>query len=84
MAYCRYYQAHVNRSECWFFVGAMRSFEYMSFDRTIDLPSSLFEFFVSEAMEEQFLVVMSYFQDKGVISGLKRLPNRLINPQEVV
>ena len=84
MNYCDYYQAHIKRSECWFFVGALRSFEYMCFDRTLDLPTSLFEFFVPPAMEEQFLNIMDFFQKQGIVSNFKKLPNRLLDPQQTV
>jgi len=84
MSYCTYYQAKVKRDECWFFVGIMRSMENMSFDRTLDLPASIFEFFVPPIMEEKFLSVMSYFQKKGIVSDLQKIPNRLLDPQEKV
>lgn len=84
MSYCQYYQAHVKRSECWFFVGVMRSLEHMSFDRTLDLPTSLFEFFVPETMEEQFLSIMDFFKKQSIVTSLKKLPNRLLDPAELV
>ena len=84
MSYCQYYQAHVKRSECWFFAGIFRSFEYMGFDRTLDLKNSIFEFFVPDAMEDQFLRLMNYFQDAGIVSNLQKLPNRLLDPEEKV
>jgi len=62
----------------------MRSMENMSFDRTLDLPSSIFEFFVPSIMEDKFLSVMGYFQKKGIVSNLQKLPNRLIDPEEKV
>ncbi len=84
MAYCQYYQGQVKRNDCWFFVGIMRSFEHLMFDRTIDLPSSTFEFFVPDSMEEQFLSIMDYFQKKGIVSNLQKLPNRLLDPAAVI
>lgn len=84
MSYCQYYQAHVDRSECWFFVGVMRSFEHMNFDRTLDLQNSIFEFFVPETMEDQFLRIMDYFKRHNIVSDLKKLPNRLLDPTELV
>jgi len=84
MSFCQYYQAQVKREECWFFVGIMRSLEHMSFDRTLDLASSLFEFFVPESMEDQFLSIMDYFQKQGIVHDLKKLPNRLMDPAETV
>lgn len=84
MQYCQYYQANVKRDECWFFVGVMRSLEHMSFDRTLDLSSSLFEFFVPESMEDQFLSIMDYFKKQNIITDLKKLQNRLLNNAELV
>ncbi len=84
MSFCQYYQARVMRKECWFFVGIMRSLEHMSFDRTFDLATSLFEFFVPASMEDQFLSIMDYFQKQGVVHDLKKLPNRLMDPLETV
>jgi hypothetical protein len=84
MQYCQYYQGNVKRDECWFFVGAMRSFEHMSFDRTLDLSSSLFEFFVPEVMENQFLKIMDFFKKQGIVTNLKKLPNRLLDSAELV
>ena len=84
MNYCKYYQAQVKRSECWFFAAILRSFEHMAFDRTLDLKNSIFEFFVPDAMEDQFLSLMDYFQDAGIVSNLQKLPNRLLDPKEIV
>ena len=84
MNYCQYYQADVKRSECWFFVGIMRSYENMSFDRTLKIETSTFEFFVPDAMEERFLKVMEYFQNNDIVQNLKKLPNRLTNPNETI
>lgn len=77
MMNCHYYQAHVFRADCWFFVALLRSFEHVAFDRTLDLEASIFEFFVPQEMEQQFLSIMSYFQKKGIVSHLTSLPNRL-------
>jgi len=35
-------------------------------------------------MEDKFLSVMGYFQKKGIVSNLQKLPNRLIDPEEKV
>ena len=77
MSYCSYYQANVRRADCWFFVSILRTFEYVVFDRTLDAEESLFEFFVPPAMEPTFLEFMNYFMKDGLISNLKKLPNRL-------
>jgi len=84
MNHCSYYQANVKRSECWFLAAIFRSYEHLAFDRTLDLSTSLFEFFVPESMEKEFLKIMSYFQEKGIVRDLKKLPNRLLDPAEKV
>lgn len=75
--YCSYYQAHIERELCWFVTATMRSYEHVAFDRTIDPATSLFEFFVPTATEKYFLELMVYFQAKGLVSNLQKLPNRL-------
>ncbi len=75
-----YYQAQVDPAHAWFFVGVLRSFEHMAFDRTLDVQTSLFEFFVPQDTEKHFLDLMSYFQQERIISNLKNLPNRLAEP----
>jgi hypothetical protein len=77
MSYCAYYQAHVPRATCWFFVAALRSYEHLAFDRTFDTASSTFEFFVPTDLESYFIELMNYFQAEGIISNLTKLPNRL-------
>jgi hypothetical protein len=75
--YCPYYQACVKRELCWFVTAALRSYEHTAFDRTIDTSTSLFEFFVAPSSENNFLQVMAYFEAEGLVSDLKKLPNRL-------
>lgn len=82
--YCAYYQAHVVREQCWFVTAALKSYEHIAFDRTIDTASSLFEFFVAPSTEKYFLEIMGYFQEEGLVSGLVKLPNRLIDSLEQV
>ena len=77
--YCSYYQAHVQRELCWFVTASLRSYEHVSFDRTLDPATSLFEFFVPQDTEKYFLEVMAYFESEGLVSDLKKLPNRLEN-----
>lgn len=80
--YSVYYQAHVDRSSCWFVVAVFKSFEHMLFDRTIDVEKSTFEFFVAPAAEKIFLQVMDYMQKEGHVSDLQKLPNRLADLAE--
>jgi len=82
MNLCLYYQAEIKRSECWFFVGILRSFEYIAFDRTIDLSTSTFEFFVPKEQEQNFLNFIKLFEGEDIVKNLQKLPNRLASSQE--
>ena len=82
--YCPYYTANVDRHQSYFFVAIIKAYDNMVFDRTIDLETSLFEFFVAPDYEEQFLSVMATFETQGLVSNLSKLPNRLQNPHELV
>ncbi len=84
MDYCSYYQATIKREDCWFLTSIIRSFEHVVFDRTVDVQNSVFEFFVPESMEAEFLHIMRYFQDQGIASNLVKLPNRLMDAAEKV
>lgn len=77
MLYCLYYQANIKSSECYFFVAILRSLEHVAFDRTLDKKTSLFEFFVPEATYKEFLAFIKDFQNMGIVSNFKELPNRL-------
>ncbi len=79
MKYCSYYQAYVNQQQSWFVVAALKGYDHMSFDRTHDTPSSLFEFFVPQDMENVFLSVIKRLEKMGLITDLKKIENRLIN-----
>lgn len=82
--YCSYYQAQVQRELCWYVTAALRSYEHISFDRTLDPATSLFEFFVPVSTEKPFLALMNYFQAEGLVHNFKKLPNRLANLTEQV
>lgn len=82
--FCTYYQAHVNKSDCLFFVAILRSFDHLAFDRTLDQPNQIFEFFVPEAMEEKFLKIITFFEKNGIVKNVRRLPNRLLDETEKV
>ena len=77
---CLYYQAHINKKDCWFFVAIFRSFEHLAFDRTLDKKSSLFEIFVSPSQQKLFETIMIRFQEVGVVLDFEKLPNRLLVP----
>lgn len=82
--YCSYYQAQVERELCWYVTAALRSYDHISFDRTLDPTTSLFEFFVPSSTEPYFLAVMTYFESNGLVYNFKKLPNRLENLTEQV
>jgi hypothetical protein len=82
--YCSYYQANVQRELCLYMVAALRSFEHLAFDRTLDATTSLFEFFVPTSTEEYFLTLMNHLESEGLIYDFKKLPNRLADSSEQV
>jgi len=81
--FCSYYQAYVNREQSWFVVAALKGYDHLSLDRTLDVATSLFEFFVPPAQEELFLQVIARLQEKNLIRDLQKLPNRLIKNAKV-
>ncbi len=83
MQLCSYYQALVKRSDTWFLTSVLRSFEHLTFDRTLNSEQGLFEFFVPENAEPYFLHVMDYFQKQHIVTGLQKLPNRLLTDAQV-
>ena len=80
--YSYYFQALVKKSECGFLVAALRSLENVAFARTLDKTQSLFEFFVPPGTRNQFLVFISYFEKKEIVTNLVEKPNRLLDPLE--
>ncbi len=78
--WCSYYQIKVSEPQSWFVVGIMRSFEHLCFDRTLDVPNSIFEFFVPAEHEATFQEVVDYCLQQGLVSDVKKLPNRLMEP----
>lgn len=78
MKFGSYYQAQVDPAWAWFFVGTLRSFEHMAFDRTLDVASSRFEFFVPEDTEKYFLEIIHYFQQQEIVFNLTKMDNRLV------
>lgn len=81
MSFCSYYQAQITRSECWFVTAILRSADHLSFDRTLNTAESIFEFFVPEAREQEFLRLMKYFQEINLVHNLQKLPNRLMTEE---
>jgi len=82
--YSLYYQAHVDPAMCWFVTSAFKSYEHLVFDRTIDVPTSTFEFFIAPSGESWFLEIMAYMQEQGYVSDLKKVPNRLMEDSSVL
>jgi len=78
MDHCLYYQAHVNRKDCWFLVGILRSFENMTFDRTLDKEKSIFEFYVPVAMKDYFEALLAFFMSENIIYWYREMANRLL------
>ena len=75
--YSLYYQAQVDKTHTWQVTALLRSHEHVAFDRTLNKETGLIEFFVSPANEAIFLEVMHYFEHKGLVHNLMKLPNRL-------
>lgn len=82
MNYCSYYQAYIDKPSCWYVVAILKSYEHLAFDRTLDTPTNLFEFYVPQAREQEFLQLMEYFQKQHLVRELKSLPNRLMNADQ--
>lgn len=73
-----YYQAIVTKERCWQLTAILRSYEHMAFDRTLDIATSRFEFFVAPDLEDYFLRLMDYFIQQGLVHDLQKMPNRLV------
>lgn len=84
MEYCSYYQACISKAEVWYVASILRSFEHVAFDRTINVEESRFEFYVAPALEDVFLHIIAYFEEKGLVTQLQKLPNRLMDPHQVL
>jgi hypothetical protein len=82
MNYCSYYQAYVDKTFCWYVVAILKSHEHLAFDRTLDNQTNLFEFYVPESREAEFLQVMNYFRQQHLVNDLKKLPNRLLSADQ--
>lgn len=82
MSYCSYYQAYVDKKLCWYVIAILKSYEHLAFDRTLDTKTNLFEFYVPESREQEFLKLMNYFTNEHLVNELKKLPNRLMNSDQ--
>lgn len=81
---CNYYQAHIVRKHTWFVVAVLKSFEHVAFDRTVNVEENLLEFFVPLSMDVYFRLVMDYCITHDIVTNFKQLPNRLLDPTELV
>lgn len=82
--YCAYYHARIEPQHVWFFVGVLKSYDHLGFDRTLDKQTSTFEFFVPESSVPEFEALVHRFVADRVMSDVKRLPNRLALPDQAV
>jgi hypothetical protein len=74
--YSKYYQANIDKTKGWFFVGILRSYENIAFDRTLDKQSALFEIFVAPDLQAEFLDLMNLLIARKIVFNLRELPNR--------
>ncbi len=74
--YSSYFQAHVKKSQTYFFVATLRSFEHLCFDRTCDKEQGIFEFFVTPTQDAIFIELMEWYQKQGIIERFEKLENR--------
>lgn len=72
-----YYQAHIDRQLCWFVLAALKSFEHLCFDRTLNAEENLIEFYVCPQANDVFLEIMDYFKKQNLVFNLRQLPNRI-------
>ena len=82
--YSSYYQAYISKPETLGCVSILKSFDHVCFDRTLDARTGLFEFFVPESQESLFLKLMHYFEKRGIVRNLKKMPNRLLDGGELL
>jgi hypothetical protein len=84
MQYCSYYQVTIDRPAGWFVGATMHSFEHLAFERTIDAQGGINEYFVPPQLEALFLECMQGLERLGVVKDIKKLPNRLLEPDAQV
>ena len=78
MALSLYYQAQIPKQFGWYITAILRSYDNLAFDRTIDVPNNIFEFFVAPDKEEEFLAFMQLMEKKGAALNIQKLPNRFL------
>lgn len=77
--FCSYFQAYVKPQTGWFVVAALKSFDHLCFDRTVNVEESIFEFFVPAEYEHHFIEVMKWMEEQGYVGRLQKMENRLIH-----
>lgn len=82
--YSSYFQAYISVPQTWFFVATFRAHEHLAFDRTLDKTTGLFEFFVPQDQAAFFKELMHEYQSMGLVVSFQELPNRLLDPREVL
>lgn len=80
MSYSSYYQAYIEKNFCWYVVAILKSCDHLAFDRTLDTPTNLFEFYVTPGREQEFENLMRYFEKNHLVRDFKKLHNRLMDP----
>ena len=75
--YCHYYQAQVDKSSCWFVLATLKSYEHITFDRTLENDNGTLEFFVPQSTKPYFLEIMKSLENEQVIWNLQEMSNRL-------
>ncbi len=76
--YGTYFTATLERRMIWFITGALRNEDGLAFDRALDHKNDLFEFFVPQDQEAQFLIFMGYFIEHGFVRNFTKKENRLL------
>lgn len=75
--HCLYYQAQAEKPHHLFLVGLLKYYDHLCFDRTLDATQGIFEFFVPQAQEAQFLRVMAFMEKKGLVHNVVKSANRI-------
>lgn len=81
---CTYYRARVEQRAALYLVAVLKSVDHLCFDRSYEDKGDQFEFFVPRDMEQEFEMVISFFEKTGEITEFRKLPNRLASAAELV
>lgn len=76
--YCKYYQSQVLRKKTWFLSAVFRNESNLTFARALeDSENNIWEFFVPQDQEEQFLKILNSLKEKSVVVSFEKKKNRL-------